>query len=89
MVTTAMKLKDSYSWNESYDKPRQYINKQKHYFADRGPYSQSYVFSTSHVLMWEMDNEKVECWRIDAFELCAGEDSSESPGLQGDQTSKS
>ena len=37
MVTTAMKLKDSYSWNESYDKPRQYINKQKHYFADKDP----------------------------------------------------
>ena len=37
------------------------LQKQRHYFADKGPYSKSYVFSTSYVLMWEMDNEKVEC----------------------------
>ena len=60
------------------------LKKQRYYIADKGPYSQSYGFSTSHVLLWDMDNEKVEYWRIDAFELCAGEDSSESPGLQGD-----
>ena len=30
MVTAAMKLKDSYSLEESYDKPRQYIKKQRH-----------------------------------------------------------
>ena len=30
MVTSAMKLKDIYSWMESYDQPRQYIEKQKH-----------------------------------------------------------
>ena len=29
---------------KSYDKPRQYIKKQRHHFADKGPYSQSYVF---------------------------------------------
>ena len=33
--------------------------------------------------------KKVECQRIDAFELCAGEDSGESLGLKGDQTSQS
>ena len=32
--------------------------------------------------------KKAECWRIDAFELCVGEDSWESLGLQGDQTSQ-
>ena len=38
-----------------YDQPRQDIKKQKHYFADKGPSSQSYGFSSSHVRMWELD----------------------------------
>ena len=38
-------------WKESYDKPRQHIKKQRHYFADKGPSSQIYGFSSSHVLM--------------------------------------
>ena len=45
MVTAAMKLK------ESYDQPRQHIKKQRHYFANKGPYSQRYGFSSSHVWM--------------------------------------
>ena len=36
---------------EIYDKPRQHVKKKKHYFADKGPYSQSYGFSSSHVWM--------------------------------------
>ena len=36
-------------WKKSYDKPRQHIQKQRYRFADKGPYSQSYSFSTSHV----------------------------------------
>ena len=36
-------------WKKSYDKPRQCIKKQRHQFADKGPYSQSYDFSGSHV----------------------------------------
>ena len=36
-------------WKESYDKLRQHIKKQRHYFAYKGPYSQSYDFSSSHV----------------------------------------
>ena len=36
-------------WKTSYDQPRQHIKKQRHYFADKGPYSQSYGFSSSHV----------------------------------------
>ena len=36
---------------ESYDKPRQHIQKQRHYFADKGPSSQSYGFSSSHLWM--------------------------------------
>ena len=36
---------------KSYDKPRQLIKKQRHYFADKSPSSQSYGFSSSHVWM--------------------------------------
>ena len=39
------------SWKESYDKSRQCIKKQRHHFADKDPYSQSYGFSSSHVWM--------------------------------------
>ena len=49
MVIAAMKLKDTCSLEETYDQPRQYIKKQRHYFANKGPFSQSYVFSNSHV----------------------------------------
>ena len=36
-------------WKKSYDKPRQCIEKQKHHFANKGPSSQSYGFSSSHL----------------------------------------
>ena len=36
---------------KSYDKPRQYVKKQRHHFADKGLSSQSYGFSNSHVWM--------------------------------------
>ena len=36
-------------WKESYDQPRQHIKKQRHYSANKGPFSQSYGFSSSHV----------------------------------------
>ena len=49
LVTAAIKLKDAYSLEESYDQPRQHIKKQRHHFANKGPYSQSYVFSSSQV----------------------------------------
>ena len=48
-VTAAMKLNDACSWKKSYDKPRQHIKKWRHHFTDKGPYSQSYGFSCSHV----------------------------------------
>ena len=49
MVTSAMKLKDAYSFKKSYDQPREHIKKQRHYFANKGPSSQGYGFSNSHV----------------------------------------
>ena len=45
-------------WKKSYDKPRQCIKKQRHHFADKGPSSQSYGFSSSHVWMWEWDHKE-------------------------------
>ena len=44
MVIAAMKLKDAYSWKESYDQPRQHIKKQRRYLANKGPSSQGYGF---------------------------------------------
>ena len=47
MVTAAMKLKYACSLEEIYEQPRQHIKKQRHYFADKGPFSQGYGFSSS------------------------------------------
>ena len=65
------------------------LKKQRHYFVNKGLYSQNYGVSSSHVWMWELTIKKVECWRIDAFELWYWKDSWESLGLQGDPTSPS
>ena len=59
MLTASMKLKDT-PWKESYDQPRQHIKKQRCYFANQGPSSQGYGFSSGHVWMWELDCE--ESW---------------------------
>ena len=50
------------SWKKSYDKPRQHNKKQRHYFANKGPPSQSYDFSRSYVWMWELDHQ--ESWEL-------------------------
>ena len=44
-------IKTLASWKESYDQPRQLIKKLRHYFANKGPYSQSYGFSSTQVWM--------------------------------------
>ena len=49
-------------WKNSYDKPTQRIKKQRHYFADKDLYSQSYGFSSGHVWMWELDHK--EGWAL-------------------------
>ena len=70
MVIAAMKLKMLTPWKESYDQPRYHIQKQRHYFANKGPSSQGYGSSSSHV--WIVESwtiKKAECLRIDAFEL--------------------
>ena len=45
-------------WKESYDQPRQHVKKQRHHFADKGPYSQSYGFSSSRAQMFDLDHEE-------------------------------
>ena len=54
MVTAAMKLKDTCSLEEKLWQTWAAIKKQKYYFADKGPSSQSHGFSSSHVWMWEL-----------------------------------
>ena len=49
-------------WKESYDQPRQFIKKERHYFANKSSSSQSYGFSSSHVGMWELDYK--ESWAL-------------------------
>ena len=58
MVIEAMKFKDAYSLEENYDKPRQCFKKQRHYLADKGPYSQSYGFSSSDVWICKLDHKE-------------------------------
>ena len=40
---------------ETYDKPKKHIKKQRHHLANKGPFSQNFGFSSSHVQMWELD----------------------------------
>ena len=49
-------------WKKSYDQPRQHIKKPRHYLANKSPSSQSYVFCSSHVWMWELDHK--ESWAL-------------------------
>ena len=58
MVAAAMKLKDTCSLEESYDQPRQHIQKQRYYFAKKSPSSQGYGFSSGHVWIVELDCEE-------------------------------
>ena len=56
-------------WKKSYDRSRQHIEKQRHYFANKGPSSQGYDFSSGHVWMWELDCEESWAPKNCAFEL--------------------
>ena len=46
------------SWQESCDKPRQCVEKQRHCSADRGPYNQGYSLHRGHIRLWNMDSEE-------------------------------
>ena len=77
-------------WKESYDKPRQHTKKQRHHFADKNLYNQSYSFSSSHVQMWELDHKKDWVLKNWCFQIVVLEKTLwESLGQQRDQTSQS
>ena len=46
------------SWQESYDKPRRCVEKQRHYSADKGLYSQCYDLPNGHIWLWELDHKE-------------------------------
>ena len=66
-------------WKKSYDKPRQCIKKQRHHFADKGPSSQSYGFSSSHIQMWELDHKEGWALKNWCFQTVVLEKTFESP----------
>ena len=66
-------------WEESYDQPRQHIQKQRRYFADKGPSSQGYGFSSGHVWMWELDCEESWAPKNECFWTVVLEKTPESP----------
>ena len=59
-MTVARELMVFAPWKKGYDKPRQQLKKQRYHFTDKGGFSQSYGFSSSHVCMWELDYK--ESW---------------------------
>ena len=59
-------------WKKSYDQPRQHTKKQRHYFANKGPISQGYGFSSSQVWMWELSYKE-------SFESVFGDNSIQNP----------
>ena len=72
-VTATMNEKTFASWKESYDRSIQNVKKQRHHFAKKFPYSESSVFSSSHVKVvneckiWSI--KKAEGQGINAFKL--------------------
>ena len=66
-------------WKKSYYKHRQHIQKQKYYFTNKGLYSQSYGFSSSHVWMWELDHKEGWALKNQCFWTVVLEKTLESP----------
>ena len=66
-------------WKESYDQPRQHIEKQRYHFPDKDPSSQSYRFSSSHVWMWELDYKESQAPKNWCFWTVVLEKTLESP----------
>ena len=66
------------SWQESYDKPRECIKKQRYHFANKSPYIQGYGLSSSHVQMWELENKEGRVLRNWCFQTVVLEKTLES-----------
>jgi len=69
-----MELKD-----DLYDKPRQHIKKQRHYFADKSLYSQELLFFSNHVWMWQLDHKEGWAPKNWCFQIVVLEKTLESP----------
>ena len=67
------------SWQECYDKPRQYIKKQRHHFANEDPCCWAYGFSNSHVWLWELDCKEGRLPKNWCFQTAILEKTLESP----------
>ena len=66
-------------WKKNYDNPKQCIEKQRHHFIDKGLYSQSYGFSSSHVQMWELDRKEGWVSKNWCFQIVMQEKAVKSP----------
>ena len=66
-------------WKKTCDKPRENTEKQRHYFANKDPCSQSYGFCTSHIWMWELDHKESWVLRNWCFWIVMLEKTLESP----------
>ena len=66
-------------WKKSYDQSRQHMEKQRPYFTDKGPSSQSYDFSSSRVWMWELDYKESWVLKNRAFRTVVLEKTLEKP----------
>ena len=51
-------IKGHAPWKKNYDKFTQHIKNQRHYFANKGSYSQNFAFFSSHVWMWQLDQKE-------------------------------
>ena len=87
--TCSHEIKRCLLLGRSCDKPRQHIKKQRHYWADKGPSSQNYGFSSSHVRIWELNHKESWVPKNWCFWTVVLEKTLESLGLQGDATSPS
>ena len=73
------KIKTFAPWKKNYDKPRQHIKKQRHYFADKGLSNQCYGFSSSDVRIWELDHKEGWAPKNWCFQIVVLEKTLESP----------
>ena len=76
-------------WKKSYDQPREHIKKQRHYFTNKGLTSQWYGFLSVLYCCESGLERKLSAEELVLLNCGVGEDSRESLGLQGDQTSQS
>ena len=67
------------AWKKSYDKPRECVKKQRHHFANKGPYSQGYGFSSNHGQMWELDQREGWVLKNWCFQTVVPEKTLQSP----------